>query len=165
MMDELFIIQSEQGDEYKLRIASTDSGMVSDKVRQQLLAAGLVVLDIDLYRSKGSNVTDHKILARIEDCIADVFFKHSNAVICFFCDFIGLLPNTTKTMSVQEYRSLLFSRMFERYVKTHHIGGVHNHVVTVKGVAEDYYVHVIARVEHGQFARMIGEGIQKDFGK
>lgn len=164
-MDELFIIRSEQGDEYKLRISTNSSGLVSDKVHQQLLTVGLDIMDIDLYRSKGFNVTDHKVLAKIEECIADVFLSHPNVVICFFCDFIGLLPNTTKTMSVQKYRSLLFSKMFERYVKTHHIDGVRNHIVTIKGVAEDYYVHIISRVEHSQYAWIIGEGIQKDFGK
>ena len=82
-----------------------------------------------------------------------------------FCDFISLIPSTKKNISVQEYRSRLFSNMFERYINCHNIGGIRNLVVTVKGIAEDYFAHVIVREEHIYLAKIIGEGVQKDFGK
>ena len=62
-------------------------------------------------------------------------------------------------------RSRLFSNMFERYINCHNIGGIRNQVVTVKGIAEDYFAHVIVREEHIYLAKIIGEGVQKDFGK
>lgn len=164
-MNYLYIIQSNQTDEYKLRITSEDNGMLSDEVRQTLASENIEVFDIELERTKGLNVTSHKVLSKIEDCIADIFLTHHNAMICFFCDFISLVPSMNRNMSVQEYRSILFSKMFDRYVTLHHIEGIKNQVVVVKGTAEDYYVHVIAREEHLRFAKIIGEGIQRDFGK
>jgi hypothetical protein len=139
--------------------------MLADDVRQRLLAEGIEVLDIELERTKGLNVTSHKVLSKIEECIADVFLTHENAMICFFCDFISLIPSMKKDMSVQEYRSCLFSRMFERYVTAHCIEGVKNQIVIVKGVAEDYFAHIIAREEHIHYAKLIDDGIRKDFGK
>ena len=35
----------------------------------------------------------------------------------------------------------------------------------VKVIAEDFFAHVIVREEHVYLAKIIGEGIQKDFGK
>ena len=122
-------------------------------------------MEIGLERSKGLNFTNHRVLAQIEQCIAEVILGNPNAILFFFCDFISLLPTMKKNMSVQEYRSRLFSRMFERYVAQHHITDIFNRVTTVEGIAENYYFHVIARRHHLIFADMILASIQKDFGK
>ena len=164
-MNQEFIIQADQGDEYRLRITSDHIGMLSDEIIQELKAKGIQVVDIELERTKGLHVTSLRVLAKIEECIAEVFFSRQDIMICFFCDFISLVPSMKKKMSVQEYRSRLFSDMFERYIKIHHIDGIRNQVVTVNGVAEDYFAHVIVREEHIHLARIIGEGIQKDYGK
>lgn len=164
-MNQEFIIQADQGDEYRLRITSDHIGMLSDEVILELRAKGIQVVDIELERTKGLRVTSPRVLAKIEECIAEVFFSRQDIMICFFCDFISLVPSMKKKMSVQEYRSRLFSDMFERYIKIHHIDGIRNQVVTVNGVAEDYFAHVIVREEHIHLARIIGEGIQKDYGK
>lgn len=164
-MNQEFVIQSDQGDEYRLRITSDHIGMLSEDVLQELANKGVQVVDIELERTKGDNVTSPRVLAKIEECIADIFLSHQDVMICFFCDFISLIPSSKKNMSVQEYRSRLFSNMFERYVNVHHIVGIRNQVVTVKGIAEDYFAHVIVREEHVYLAKIIGEGIQNDFGK
>ena len=164
-MESIFIIRSEKGDEYKLKITSESTVMIPDDIRLMLRNKGIEVLDIDLNRSKGLNLTDLKVLSQIEECVAEVFFQHPNAIICFFCDFISLVPSMKRHMSVQEYRSRLFSGMFNRYISLHNIVGVRNKVVIVRGVAEDYFVHVIARQQHMQYADIIGQGIQIDFGK
>ena len=164
-MNQEFVIQSDQGDEYRLRITSDHIGMLSDDVLRELANKGVQVVDIELERTKGDNVTSPRVLAKIEECIADIFLSHQDVMICFFCDFISLIPSSKKNMSVQEYRSRLFSNMFERYVSGHHIVGIRNKVVSVKGIAEDYFAHVIVREEHVYLAKIIGEGIQKDFGK
>ena len=164
-MNQEFVIQSDQGDEYRLRITSDHIGMLSENVLRELANKGVQVVDIELERTKGDNVTSPRVLAKIEECIADIFLSHQDVMVCFFCDFISLIPSSKKNMSVQEYRSRLFSNMFERYVNVHHIVGIRNQVVTVKGIAEDYFAHVIVREEHVYLAKIIGEGIQKDFGK
>lgn len=160
-----YIIQSDLGDEYKLRITSENRWMLSEYLCNQLSKDCLEVVDIELERSKGLNVTNHKILARIEECIADFFQSHNNVLFCFFCDFISLVPSKKKDMPVQEYRSKLFSAMFHRYVSQHHISNLYNNVVKIKGVAETFYVHIIYRQEHSKYAKMIAEENLKEFNK
>ena len=99
-MNQEFVIQSDQGDEYRLRITSDHIGMLSEDVLQELTNKGVQVFDIELERTKGDNVTSPRVLAKIEECIADVFLSHPNVMICFFCDFISLIPSTKKNMSV-----------------------------------------------------------------
>ena len=159
-----YIIRSDQGDEYKLRMTSENTWMLSEDLCQQMKTNGIEVADIELERSKGANVTSPKVLSMIEECIADFLIKHENVLFCFFCDFIHLVP-TRKNIPVQEYRSRLFSAMFNRYVKQHRLNGFYNQVVKIEGVAEPFYFHVIYRKEHEMYAKMISVGNQKDFGK
>lgn len=68
-------------------------------------------------------------------------------------------------MSVQEYRHLLFSRMFDRYVSQHQLENINLAVLTIEGTEETYYVHVIARSKHLEYISYINNGIQRDFSK
>ena len=38
-------------------------------------------------------------------------------------------------------------------------------VLTIEGVEETYYVHIVARSEHLRYISQINDGIQRDFGK
>ena len=68
-------------------------------------------------------------------------------------------------MTVQQYRSQLFSCMFERFTRHHHIDNVYDRVVVIQGVAEPYFFHVISREEHLEYADIIAEAHHKDFDK
>lgn len=164
-MNEVYTIRSEKGDEYKLQFSTERSGVIANDILDWFEDQGVVVVEIGLERSKGLGFTNHRVLAEIERCISEVILNNPNVILFFFCDFISLLPTMRKDMSVQEYRSRLFSRMFERYVAQHHITDIINRVTTVEGVAENYYFHVIARKHHLAFADMISANIQKGFGK
>ena len=163
-MNEIYTITSDSGDEYKLQFSSDRSGIIADAILDHLNSNGIEVVEIGLGRVKGLNVTSHQVLSQIEECIADLMQRHQNVLLSFFCDFIHFVPSK-KNIPVQEYRSRLFSAMFNRYVAQHHIDGVCNHVVEIEGVAETFYFHVIYRKEHEAYAEMIAEGHQKDFGK
>ena len=164
-MNDIYLIYSETGDEYKLQFTTDRSGVISNDILDKLNLQGIEVVEIGLGRSKGSNVTSPKVLAQIEKCIADMLLTHPNVIITFFCDFISFVPRMKRKMSVQQYRSILFTRMFEHYIYHHHLDGICNRVVTVEGVAENYYFHIIARQEHIQYVDMIAQGHQMDFGK
>ena len=163
-MNEVYTITSDSGDEYKLQFTTDRSGVISDALLDLLAGKGIEVMEVGLARVKGQNVTSHQVLAQIEDCIADVMERHQNVILSFFCDFIHFVPSN-KRIPVQEYRSRLFSAMFDRYVSLRHIQNFCNHVVEVKGVSETFFFHVIYRKEHEPFADMIADGHQKDFGK
>ena len=164
-MNKVYTICTDAGDEYKLQFTSERSGAIAEEIIEIINNKGIEVVEIGLGRIKGQNVTSLKVLAQIEQCIAEIIIDNPNVILTFFCDFISLLPSTKKTMSVQEYRSRLFSRMFDRYVSQHSINNIYNKVIKVEGVAEDYYFHVIGNKEYIDYANIIGEGIQQDFGK
>ena len=140
-MNEVYTITSDSGDEYKLQFTTDRSGVISDALLDLLASKGIEVMEVGLARVKGQNV-----------------------ILSFFCDFIHFVPSN-KRIPVQEYRSRLFSAMFDRYVSLRHIHNFCNHVVEVKGVSETFFFHVIYRKEHESFADMIADGHQKDFGK
>ena len=91
-MYEVYTICSETGDEYKLEFTSERIAAISEETLDKLRLQGIEVVDIGLGRSKGINVTSHKVLHQIEECIADVLLSHPNVIISFFCDFISLVP-------------------------------------------------------------------------
>ena len=164
-MTEVYTLVSESGDEYKLQFTTERSGIIADEILDRINGDGIDVAEVGLGRVSGGNVTSTKMLSQIEECIADFMQRHENVVLSFFCDFINFLPATRKNIPVQEYRSRLFSLMFDRYVSQHNLTVYSNKVVEIEGVAEHFYFHVISRKEHLMYAEMIAEGYKKDFGK
>lgn len=161
-------ISSSKGDIYQISLSSKNGGLIADDVRQSLSTEGIIVVDVELNRVQGLNPTTNAVLAKIGEKIADVFMSNPNVIICYFCDFLSDLPYTNKKhkkMSVQEYRSILFSQMFDRYVSQHHLENVSLAVLTIEGIKETYYVHIVARSEHLRYISQINDGIQRDFGK
>ena len=163
-MNEVYTITSNSGDEYKLQFTTDRSGVIADALLDFLDNENIEVVEIGLARVKGQNVTSPHVLTLIEKSIANLMKKHPNVIISFFCDFIHFVPSKKK-IPVQEYRSRLFSAMFNRYISQHHLHDYCNHVVEVEGVSEPFFFHIIYRKEHEKYADLIAKGHQKDFGK
>lgn len=163
MEDFVRIFKSPDGDVYHITL-SEDNGILSAGVHESL--GEVHIVGIDLRRLSGKHVTGNKVLSALSETIADYFLRDENVIICYYCDFLNSIPNTTKnTMPPQEYRSRLFEMMFQRYVKQHEIGNVRLSVVEVNGVNEKYYFHVIYRKSHSMLASMIGSDLKEGFGK
>lgn len=163
MEDIVKIFRSPEGDVYHITL-SEHTGVLSDKVVNSL--NGICVVDIELRRLSGCHVTNHKVLLAIEDTIADLFLQRDDLIICYYCDFINPIPRTLKnTMPVQEYRSRLFARMFERYTQQRHIDDIRLSVVEINGSVEKYYFHVIYREAHSLLATIIGHDLKEGFDK
>ena len=167
-MKEVYVIQSGSGDEYKLEFTTERSGMIAAELLDQINSEGIEVVEIGLGRTKGTTPVTPLALAQIEQIIADMFLSHPNVIISFFCDFIHAIPAMSKRkggMTVQQYRSKLFSCMFARFTDHHHIDNVYNRVVVIQGVAEPYFFHIISRKEHLKYADAIADAHHKDFDK
>jgi hypothetical protein len=164
-MTEVYTLRSESGDEYKLQFTTDRSGIIADNLLDQLNAQGIEVVEIGLARVKGENITGHKVLHQIEECIADLMQRMPNVILSYFCDFIHLVPSHKKNMTVQEYRSRMFSAMFKRYVTQQQLFDVFDDEIKINGVTEPFFFHVIYHKNHQHFAEMIAEGHIKDFGK
>lgn len=167
-MNEVYVVQTASGNEYKVQFTTERSGLIAPELLDQLNAEGIEVVEIALAHTKGAVPASPLLLAHIEQIIADMFQSHANVIVCFFCDFIHAVPYMNKRkegMTVQQYRSQLFSRMFERFTNSHCIRNVYNRVVVIQGVAEPYFFHVIAREEHLKYADLIAERHHRDFDK
>ncbi len=151
------------GDVYEI-VLSEERSILSVDVLNQM--DGIVVVGIDLRRLYGANVTMMRILAAIENTIAEFFLKEENVIICYYCDFINKIPNTSKNaMPPQEYRSRLFERMFQRYIQFHDINNVRLSVVEINGLNEKYFFHVIYRERHSMLAALIGKDLKEGYDK
>ena len=164
-MTEVYTLCSESGDEYKLQFTTNRSGIIADDILDQLNAQGIEVAEVGLARVKGQNVTSHKVLYQIEECIANLLERKPNLILSYFCDFIHLVPSQKKNMTVQEYRSRMFSAMFKRYLSQHQELDMCDDEIRIDGVAEPFFFHVIYHKGHQSYAEMIAEGHIKDFGK
>ncbi len=164
-MTEVYSLYSESGDEYKLQLTTDRSGVIADDLLDQLNAEGIEVVEIGLARVKGQNITSHKVLRQIEECVADLMQRMPNVILSYFCDFIHLVPSHKKNMTVQEYRSRMFSAMFKRYVSQQEQMDLCDDEIKIDGVAEPFFFHVIYHKQHQHYAEMIAEGHIKDFGK
>ena len=137
-MTEVYTLRSESGDEYKLQFTTDRSGIIADNLLDQLNAQGIEVVEIGLARVKGENITGHKVLHQIEECIADLMQRMPNVILSYFCDFIHLVPSHKKVCDDE---------------------------IKINGVTEPFFFHVIYHKNHQHFAEMIAEGHIKDFGK
>ena len=163
MEDFVKIFKSPDDDIYHITL-SEDNGILSHDVINVLKDVTLV--GIDLRRLKGSHSTGHNVLAAIEQCIAEYFLQHEDVIICYYCDFINPIPRTIKnSMPPQEYRSRLFDKMFQRFIKQRGIRDVCLSVVEINGINEKYYFHVIYRERHSMLANLIGSDLKEGFSK
>ena len=163
MEDFVRVFRSSEGDIYHITL-SEHTGVLSDNVIKSL--SGIKVVDIELRRISGNHVTGHDVLVAIEDTIAESFLQRNDVIICYYCDFINPIPYTLKnTMPVQEYRSRLFERMFQRYTQQHRINDIRLSVVEINGSVEKYYFHVIYREAHSLLATLIGQDLKEGFDK
>lgn len=164
MTDVIVNITSARGDEYRIRLSSSGNRFLSEEISQEVKRS-VDILTIELERIKGQLPTGHVVLSQIERVIAEVFLQNPNAVICFICDFLSPIPSSKKQIPVQQYRSILFTRMFERYVSQNSVGSVVQSVLTISGIGEDYYIHIIARSEHMRYVNMISDDIRVGYSK
>ena len=160
-MTEVYSLRSEQGDEYKLQFTTDRSGIIADDILDLLNAQGIEVVEIGLARVKGQNITGHKVLNQIEECIAELMQCMPNVILSYFCDFIHLVPSQKKNMSVQEYRSRIFSAMFKRYVSQQQQLDLCDDEIRINGVTEPFFFHIIYHRKHQHYAEMHA----KDFSK
>ena len=89
-MTEVYSLHSGRGDEYKLQFTTERSGIIADDILDQLNAQGIEVVEIGLARVKGQNITGHKVLRQIEECIADLMRRKPNVIL------MRLHPSCTK---------------------------------------------------------------------
>ncbi len=111
----------------------------------------LVFYDVTLVRKSGEDYVGYKILFAVSDVLARFMGENEDAVLCFYCDADTDLRRHHTELLPQEYRSRLFSRMFEMYVKSCNLSGFINYRVEMEdpyNTGNRQFAHFICREEH-----------------
>ena len=126
---------------------------------------GVFVYDIALKIVEDNNtkylkksINFYSDLNTIASYIHDFLESNKNVILYFFCDNKAVYYNDkNKSVSCQEFRSALFSSMFQRFCKTNNSNNYYNFVIEIKGIDETYYTHLIYDEIHSEKTNKISE--------
>jgi hypothetical protein len=156
-------IGSSNGNNFAIEFSPLNREYFAEKT-WQLISGKVDVVNIDLVRIMGESKATLPTLSEISQSIANFFMSKGNIILCYYCDFLSVIPNSNKPITCQEYRSRLFSDLFYRYVNKYHIGDVSLHVIRIESV-ETHYVHLIYRNELSSLEETISNDIKDTYNK
>lgn len=110
------------------------------------------------------------MLHAITGRVADLFAENENLVIYYSCDDMNPIPSrnmrgANKELSVQGYRSTLFSHIFDSYMYSHQVSGITNTPIIIKGEEYKQFMHLIARSKHQVIVDLIKDDVIDGWGK
>lgn len=152
-------------DEYRIGFDTIESGFLSDEIFAFLKEESIEVVEVLLERVKGTDSTNITVLSEMTNIIHRLFEDNENVILYFFCDDLNEIPCTGKRIEPQEYRSRLFSAMFERFSMKHQITDVHNVSISIDAVERVEYLHFIVRNHHLKYIDYIQKNIEETYSK
>ncbi len=164
------ILNLSSGDEYRIMLVDAPTEYLSEGIRNLIYENSVDIKEIIIERIHGGHVTNQRVLHQISNWLAECFIENPNMVLFYQCDDMNPIPSRNensshKRMPVQEYRSRLFSRLFNTYVSSHHIHDVINYPIRIDGEGYSYFMHIIARLQHTKVVECIGADVLEGFGK
>lgn len=158
-MDISFCIVNTKGDLVKIALSYYDHQMVKAILDDQI-ELKLTFYDVTLIREIGREYVGYKLLYAVSDTLARFMKENDDAVLCFYCDTNSDFKRNHQSISPQEYRSRLFSRMFDRYTKSQNLMSLINHRVRIdidENPMNSQFAHFICNKSHENVIRKIGE--------
>lgn len=163
-MDISFDIRNCEGDHILVALSYYDNQIIGT-LSSDLNLITLAFYDVTLIRKTGTNYVGYKILYAISDILAKFLDENDDAVLCFYCDGLSDVHRSHLEMLPQEYRSNLFSRMFDSYILTHNENRFINHRIEIQDVDNPnnlQIAHFICRKEHESAVVNLGKTIMND---
>ncbi|MBR2194491.1 MAG: hypothetical protein IJ911_02650 [Salinivirgaceae bacterium] len=169
-MNYSFSISSRNGDEYRIMLFDADISLLADNVQNSITKQGVDISEIMIDRLSGGESTQPEVLHAITGRIADLFAENENLILYYSCDDINPIPSrnmksANKELSVQEYRSILFSHIFNSYMDSHQVSGIANTPVIINGEGYTQFMHLIARDRHQAIVDLIKDDVIEGWGK
>lgn len=162
-MDLSFDIRNSEGDHLLVALSNYDNVNISlFSTDPQVLA--LEFYDVTLIRKAGAGYVGNNVLFAITDILANFLTENSDAVLCFYCDANTDVLRNHKNLLPQEYRSRLFSRMFDLYMKLHKRNDFINHRVEIEDpeARENLQIaHFICRKEQEGRVEILGNNLMQ----
>ena len=169
-MNYSFSISTRNGDEYRIMLFDADISLLAASVQQTIFEKGIDISEIMIERVKGGDSTAQEVLHAITGRVADLFADNENLVIYYSCDDMNPIPSrnmkgANKELSVQEYRSTLFSHIFDSYMYSHQVSGITNTPIIINGEGYTQFMHLIARNKHQDLVDLIKDDVIEGWGK
>ncbi len=159
-MDISFDIHNDRGDQIRVALSYYDTESLQAFTNDPLTLT-LVFYDVALVRLAGDNPVGTKTL----NAICDVLFRFMNdnetAVLCFYCDDLTDVSRRHNEFSPQEYRSRLFSKMFDLYIKSNRITGVVNYRIKIEDNGKPRFAHFITPEKYLPAVQLLGNIIME----
>lgn len=137
-----FIFQIEEGNNrYLLKLNSfTEQELVSWQ-----LDTSVEMYEAVLLRVSGEKTTSFRSLAQISTFIKGFMYDHPSAILYFYCDDMHEIQCAHKHAgySPQQFRSYLFSALFDREMAKHPDTRLTNNVQTITTEQGTAYIHLI----------------------
>ena len=166
------IIQKEN--EYRILLTSVNTGGLPVHIQQVLSNRKIDISELIIERVSGESTTGQEVLHDITGWIAEMFASNPNLIIYYSCDDMTPIPSRNKNsdnrdMPVNEYRSRLFSHIFDTYMTSHQVSGVINTPIQLdnyeNGVGYSLFFHFIARDIHSDIVEILKADIKELSGK
>ena len=169
-MNYSFSISTRHGDEYRIMLIDVDISVLGEKVKKVLDNSGIDISEIMIDRVKGGESTSQEVLHVITGRIADLFAENTNLIIFYSCDDMNPIPfrntkGSNRNLPVQEYRSRLFSHIFDSYMYSHQVNGISNTPIIITGEGYTQYMRLIARDQHQPIVELIRDDVLEGWGK
>lgn len=150
-----FEIKTGEGDRLNVALDHFDVEILPDKAVEVL--GEVKLYDVALLRLEGKKALSMKSLAQISEILYNFMEDNPQAMLYFYCDtHDNINYRESGTIKPQDYRSRLFSAMFERYMslpdKRHY---TNNRIYIDSG--EEHFIHIICRDSHTDKADMLVE--------
>ena len=150
----------------RLALETADTSFLGETISKELERRGIEIVEVVLDREVGTGMVGMTLLNKISSVVANMFMENKNAILFFYCDDLNEIPRCrTRNISPQEYRSNLFSLMFERYVTKHGIQSVHDVTIRINAIDHCLFFHFISRDEHMDLIDEIKEDFAATYSK
>ena len=166
------IIENEN--EYRILLPPVNTVGLPMHIQQILSNRKIDISELIIERINGESATGQEVLHDITGWIAEMFARNPNLIIYYSCDDMTPIPSRNKSgenkdIPVNEYRSRLFSHIFDTYISSHQVLGVCNTPIRldnyVDGIGYSLFFHFIARDIHSDIVEMLKADIKEASGK
>ena len=164
----------QQENEYRILLTSVNLKALPKPLQKILAERDIDVSELIIDRISGEKTTGQDILHDITGWVAELFSRNPNLIIYYSCDDMTPIPSRNansgnKDMPVNEYRSKLFTHIFDTYMSSHLVSGVTNTPIRldnyVNGKGYSLFFHFIARDIHNEIVEMLKDDIREVSGK
>ncbi len=159
-MDISFDIHNDKGDRVRVALSYYDTESLQAFTNDPLTLT-LVFYDVTLVRISGENTVGVKTLKAICDVLFRFMKDNDTSVLCFYCDDLTDIARHHTELTSQEYRSRLFSRMFDMYVKANNVTDIVNYGIKIEDDGTHRFAHFITPEKYLTAVKLLGNMIME----